>query len=138
MAIGVRAIQKALGTTGGLVGFGANAAIMAGMHKMEGDSLPVAAAKGIGEQLMWEAAGGFGTAIMLTQMAGMVGGAAYEIGRTNYNRNVYDYYTPGRLGGNYIDTQQALTMRQAAIQNLQQSRVNGRLVLGNEASFLHR
>lgn len=42
------------------------------------------------------------------------------------------------VGGGYQDTQQAYTMRQRAVQAIQQSRMNARSVLGNEASLLHR
>lgn len=45
-------------------------------------------------------------------------------------------YQKGTVGGGYVDTQQALTMRQAAIQAIQGSKLNARSALGGEARIL--
>ncbi|MHC8965769.1 hypothetical protein [Priestia aryabhattai] len=42
----------------------------------------------------------------------------------------------GTVGGNYEDTQRALTMRQAAVQQIQGSKMNARSALGGEARLL--
>jgi hypothetical protein len=42
----------------------------------------------------------------------------------------------GIVGGNYMDTQRALTMRQAAVQAIQGSKLNARSALGGEARIL--
>ncbi|MES9761732.1 hypothetical protein [Priestia megaterium] len=42
----------------------------------------------------------------------------------------------GNVGGNYVDTQRALTMRQAAVQQIQGSKMNARSALGGEARIL--
>lgn len=39
----------------------------------------------------------------------------------------------GRIGGNYMDTMQAQTMRQAAVQQIQGNKLNARSALGGEA-----
>lgn len=41
------------------------------------------------------------------------------------------------VGGNYMDTQRAQTMRQAAIQSIQASKLNARSALGSEARILN-
>lgn len=41
------------------------------------------------------------------------------------------------VGGNYMDTQRALTMRQAAVQSIQGSKLNARSALGSEARILN-
>jgi len=42
----------------------------------------------------------------------------------------------GTLGGNYVDTQRALTMRQSAVAQIQGSKLNARSALGGEARIL--
>ncbi|MGG0592517.1 hypothetical protein ABEY80_22030 [Priestia megaterium] len=42
----------------------------------------------------------------------------------------------GVVGGSYEDTQRALTMRQAAVQQIQGSKMNARSALGGEARIL--
>lgn len=77
----------------------------------------------------------------ILQAGVIVGGAltlADTVGRGMYYGNMNKHYNPYRVGGGYVDTQRALTMRQQAVQQLQQSRVNGNLILGNEASFFHK
>jgi hypothetical protein len=45
---------------------------------------------------------------------------------------------PNYLNFNYTDTEQALTMRQAAVQAIQGSKLNARSALGGEARLMHR
>lgn len=57
------------------------------------------------------------------------------------NRTVRDNYAKNRTVGpkfTYQDTNQALTMRQAAVQAIQGSKLNARNALGGEASLMHR
>ncbi|MFP3359475.1 hypothetical protein R0K17_19275, partial [Planococcus sp. SIMBA_143] len=42
----------------------------------------------------------------------------------------------GTIGGGYMDTQRALTMRQAAVQSIEASKMNSRSSLGGEARIL--
>lgn len=43
----------------------------------------------------------------------------------------------GTVGGNYVDTQRAATMRQAAVQAIQGSKLNARSALGGEARIFN-
>jgi hypothetical protein len=45
---------------------------------------------------------------------------------------------PNYLNFNYTDTEQALTMRQSAVQAIQGSKLNARSALGGEARLMHR
>jgi hypothetical protein len=47
------------------------------------------------------------------------------------------YATNNVVGGNYMDTQRAQTMRQAAVQAIQGSKLNARSALGGEAKILN-
>ncbi|MES9681838.1 hypothetical protein ABWK22_02735 [Gottfriedia acidiceleris] len=47
------------------------------------------------------------------------------------------YMTNNTVGGNYVDTQRAQTMRQAAVQAIQGSKMNARSALGGEAKILN-
>jgi hypothetical protein len=121
----------------GLVGFGVDALANFGMNRAQGMDVKDAAVKGLGQSVAWNLVGAYGN-LMLLGGAAMAGGALYQAGRAKWDRTVAKNYSSGVLGGNYIDTKQALTMRQAAVQAIQESRINGRQVLGNEASFMHR
>lgn len=47
------------------------------------------------------------------------------------------YAYNNEVGGNYVDTQRAMTMRQAAVQAIQGSKMNARSALGGEAKILN-
>jgi hypothetical protein len=72
------------------------------------------------------------TAGFIASIGGMALGA-YQSRRMM----IQDQYRPN-LGGRYMDTEQAYTMRQAAVQAINRTQMNARYALGNEASFLHR
>lgn len=58
----------------------------------------------------------------------------------NYQKKQWwnsQYATNNRVGGNYMDTQRALTMRQASVQAIQGSKMNARSALGGEAKLLN-
>ncbi|QKE76213.1 hypothetical protein HPK19_25730 (plasmid) [Arthrobacter citreus] len=60
--------------------------------------------------------------------------------RFNYQKKQWwnaQYATNNAVGGNYVDTQRALTMRQAAVQAIQGSKTNARSALGGEAKIIH-
>jgi hypothetical protein len=74
------------------------------------------------------------------------GGAAYHVARgaarffdntTASLGETRDSYQQG-FGWSYTDTPQAATMRQAAKQIIQQSQLNARYVIGNEAKYMRR
>lgn len=47
------------------------------------------------------------------------------------------YATNNTVGGNYMDTQRAQTMRQASVQAIQGSKLNARSALGGEAKIMN-
>lgn len=73
------------------------------------------------------------TAMQIGQAAGAWASNKIHEGRATqaarYTRN---------LGGSYVDTDQAYTMRQAGVNAMQESGMNMKQILGNEASFMHR
>lgn len=125
---------------GALLDFSIDATINTVMNKAAGDSTGGALAKGVGEAALWS--------LIMTPKAGWVYSlgqigvagvsAAHQAIRRNWHEKRDRYYTSGEIGGGYVDTRQALTMRQAAVHAIRESRINGRLVLGNEASYMHR
>lgn len=125
----------------GLGGFAFNAAIGTAFNKWGGASWPAAIAKGAANTALYSVVGG-SAGLTLTLGSAAISGttALYNAGRTNWSRKKDRFYSPGHtfIGGGYRDTSQALTMRQAAVNALDKSRMNGRLVLGNEASYLHK
>lgn len=66
----------------------------------------------------------------------MVGQAAYGLHKTFNNKLEQKYQNGPRFS--YQDTQQAATMRQAAVQAIQGSKLNARNSLGSEAALMHR
>ncbi len=51
---------------------------------------------------------------------------------------MWTYYHKPNVGGNYMDTRPAATMRQRSAQALQQHQLHGRTVLGQEGRLMHR
>jgi hypothetical protein len=107
-------------------------------YKMQGEESNSAMVKGLGQAVLWNAIGPVGSVLMIGGAATAAGTVLAELGKGKWERTITRNYTSGVIGGNYVDTKQALTMRQAAVQAIQQARVNGRQVLGNEASFFHK
>lgn len=74
------------------------------------------------------------TAIDLAPMAYQGVQAAHQFRRVKeeerFDRRYNNY---GRVGGGYVDTMQAQTMRQAAVQQIQGNKLNARSALGGEA-----
>lgn len=63
------------------------------------------------------------------------GAALYQQHRQQV-QNWNQQHMQGSLGGTYMDNQRALTMRQAAVQQIQGSKMNARSALGGEAKIL--
>lgn len=66
--------------------------------------------------------------------------AYWGIQQFNYHKKQWwnaQYAYNNTVGGNYIDTPRAMTMRQAAVQVIQGSKMNARSALGNEAKILN-
>lgn len=81
--------------------------------------------------------------IAIAQMGAAVFGAAAAVHKglntriKDKTQSAYKSGIPG-FGPGFADTQQAYTMRQAAVQAIQGSKMNARNALGGEASLLHR
>lgn len=110
----------------------------AGYSLIGGNDPATAMVKGLGEAVMWNAVGPVGNIFFLGQLGVMGVSTMYNLAESKWDRVPARNYGQKQIGGGYRDTRQALTQRQAAVQAIQQSRINGRQVLGNEASFLHR
>ena len=70
-------------------------------------------------------------ATMIPQMAGA--GYQWHKGKASQWQQAH---LQGQVGGNYMDNQRALTMRQAAVEAIQGSKLNARSALGGEARIL--
>jgi len=134
-----------MGFTGGMVpfvGFGAYAAVKA----PRGHKIAAATGGGIGfgiSSVIGGAVGGF--LGIPPQAAAIVAGLAFgnaidsTIGRgVQYAVDFGSNMRKARYGGDYRDSQVALTMRQAAAREMSGSLLNARQFLGQEASFLHQ
>jgi hypothetical protein len=123
---------------GSLMGFGIAAAWEAGANinqgKGIGESLAKGAAMGVAEQVIG------GWALTALQLAPAIPSMAR--GYMNYEDSLGSRYKsrrdPSNLNFSYTDTQQAYTMRSAAVQAIQESKMNARSALGGEARLMHR
>lgn len=105
-----------------------------------GDSFGVAGAK-------WAATSiGFAVAPWLTTTAMMAPAAMESVQAAHMYRRERgeqieemkrSHRGVGTVGGNYVDTQRAATMRQAAVQAIQGSKMNARSALGGEARIFN-
>lgn len=74
------------------------------------------------------------TAAQLAPLAIQGAVAAHQFRRTKEEERFDAKHNGyGRIGGNYLDTMQAQTMRQAAVQQIQGNKLNARSALGGEA-----
>lgn len=107
------------------------------LNLKSGDDLGTAAFKAAGTAMLWSIAPG-------AMNAQMMGGMAIEgyVGYQNWKRRAQENYKmqtyQGMVGGGYQDTQRAMTMRQAAVQAIQGSKLNARSALGGEARILNK
>lgn len=72
--------------------------------------------------------------------ASLVADGYWGLKQFNYQKQQWwnkQYATNNVVGGNYVDTQRALTMRQASVQAIQGSKMNARSALGGEAKLIH-
>jgi hypothetical protein len=117
-------------------------AIGAGLDMMDsvsqGRGVGESAFKAVASGVMWNMiGGGTATALMLAPVVPALASAVLAkndqlASQHRMNRD------PGNLNFSYTDTQQALTMRQAAVQAIQGSKMNARSALGGEARLMHR
>ena len=132
--------QKQLGAVNKHMGvkpsFWAFSALFAGMEMYGGESMGNAVAKGIGESLLWEFAPGAMIGYQLATTLPSAGMAAAD--RVRAQGRWWNQAHRPSFGGGYRDTQQAITMRQAAVQAISGSKLNARSALGGEARMFHR
>ncbi|UNY39947.1 hypothetical protein KLEB273_gp009 [Bacillus phage vB_BauM_KLEB27-3] len=102
------------------------------MNMKQGDDLGTAALKATGTAMLWTAAPGAMTAYTVATTLPSV-----AAGVTNWHKQRSEWWQQqhirGQVGGGYQDTQAALTMRQAAVQQIQGNKLNARSALGGEA-----
>lgn len=119
--------------TGGNVGFGV---LDAGMNMAGGDDAGTAILKAGATTALWYAAPAVMTAHMLATAAPAVS-SAYTGWKRNATSQWNTNFLQGSIGGQYQDTQRAHTMRQAAVEAIQGSKLNARSALGGEAKILN-
>lgn len=105
------------------------------MNLAAGDDTGTALLKAGASTALWATAPGIMTAHLAATTLPMAGAALYNTHRQKVQGWQKAHYQ-GSLGGNYIDTQRALTMRQASVQAIESSKMNGRSALGGEAKIL--
>lgn len=101
-----------------------------------GDDIGTAVVKAGAQQIYWTMAP---TLALATTFAPMIGEGAMALGKWQHRKQQWwnqQFQHDGMVGGNYVDTQRALTMRQASVQAIQGSKMNARSALGGEARIL--
>ncbi|EOO32664.1 hypothetical protein [Bacillus cereus] len=141
MGIGVGTIKKvgsSILSSGKATKLGGGAfAVDTAMNLQGGDNLGTSVLKaGVTGALASSNPGLFflGTAASLAQEG------YWGLQQFNYQKKQWwnkQYATNNVVGGNYVDTQRALTMRQASAQAIQGSKMNARSALGGEAKLLN-
>ncbi|MDK2600728.1 hypothetical protein QO179_24850 [Bacillus stercoris] len=120
--------------TKGTLGFGA---LDTAMNMAGGDDFGTALGKGAASAALWYTAPGMMWAYTAATTVPQAVGAGYQ-----WYRQQKDWWNSahlqGTVGGNYQDTQRALTMRQAAVEAIQGSKLNARSALGGEARILNQ
>jgi hypothetical protein len=111
------------------------AAIDVPMNMAAGDDFGTAVLRSSASAALWATAPWvMGTHLAATTLP-MAGAAIYNTHKQKVNQwNMA--HMQGTLGGTYMDTQRAVTMRQAAVQAIESSKMNARSSLGGEAKIL--
>jgi len=102
----------------------------------QGDNLGTAAVKAVPEAIVWGIMPTIMTAAALSQLP-----PAIVTGYMAKDEQLKGAYNQNHKAGtmfSYQDSKAALTMRQAAVQAIQGSKMNARNALGGEASLMHR
>lgn len=118
--------------------FGASVGIDLGMRMLGGEKLNLKTiSKSVGTSAFYALAPPIITGVLIAKdIAVGIGSLAYS-GHKAFNNKLKERYQNGPRFS-YQDTQQAATMRQAAVQAIQGSKLNARNELGNEAYMMHR
>lgn len=141
MGIGTGVLKKVGGSilSGGRMSkLGAGAfAVDTALNLQSGDDVGTSMAKAGVTSMM----AGSNPALFTTLTLGSLGTDAYwGLKQFNYQKQQWwnkQYATNNVVGGNYMDTQRAMTMRQASVQAIQGSKLNARSALGGEAKLLN-
>ncbi|MCU5391988.1 hypothetical protein OCE55_28785 [Bacillus paranthracis] len=141
MGIGVGTIKKvgsSILSSGKATKLGGGAfAIDTAMNLQGGDDLGTSVLKaGVTGALASSNPGLF----FLGTSASLVADGYWGLKQFNYQKQQWwnkQYATNNVVGGNYVDTQRVLTMRQASVQAIQGSKMNARSALGGEAKLLN-
>lgn len=138
ISAGNKFLKKKVGKTGMPVGAAASFVGWGGIdmyaNLKQGDDFGTAAVKGAASGMLWTVAPM--PMMAITAIPAMKDGAmAFDQWRTQ-KQDWWQKQHAGNFGGNYMDSKRALTMRQAAVQQIQGSKLNGRSALGGEAKIL--
>lgn len=127
-------LGKQVGLNKSFVGW---TAAMTATNLMAGDSFGSAVGSAAVSSLAFEV---FGAGpVMAFQLATMMPGMALGVSERVRSEAIrWDMMHKPNFGGNYHDTQQALTMRQQAVQAISGSKMNARSALGGEGRLMHR
>jgi len=120
-------------TTKAITGF---TAFDAWMNVQNGDDIGTAAVKAGTNQILWSMAP---VPMGIATFGAPLAQGAYQAGVFHYRKQQWwnkQFHPNGEVGGNYMDSQRALTMRQAAVQAIQGSKLNARSSLGGEARIM--
>lgn len=136
-------LQNGKGATSGarakFGGIGVMGVAFAGMDTManlkSGDDLGTAGVKAAASAILWTAAPW--TMGITTAAAAIPGAVSAGVQWQKQKKDWWNQqHLQGTVGGNYQDTQRAFTMRQAAVNQIQASKMNARSALGGEAQIL--
>lgn len=132
---------REIGLTGSMVKNFAGGAVIftAAEMLMFKESMPTALRKGVVDSALWTVAPGIMTGLMVGS-AGFAGAKALIGGaeqKYHKNRQMYDKMNRP-FQNSWQDTERSYTMRQAAVQAIQGSKLNARSAIGGEARLMHR
>jgi len=121
-----------LGLGGAILDLGVNTFF----NMSNGDNFGTALIKAVPESVAWAIAPG----LMIAYTAAQLVPAAVQgyMAADNRLRGKYNQNHQAGTMFSYRDTRAALTMRQAAVQAIQGSKMNARNALGGEAALMHR
>ena len=125
---------------GGVGGFGIAVGIWTGLGYFSDSDPNKKFTNHLGSAIGWElllrTAPGIGWVMLGFHAA--KGATSWYKNTEREKKKQYNLMFRSNFGGNYQDSRQAMTMRQAGVQAIQASHLNGRSLLGQEASLMHR
>lgn len=126
---------KSMGSPLSILGGTSLAALDVKSNMDNGDSFVTASMKSTASAMLWTRAPWAMSIITAAQVTPQAVSAV-----TQWHKGKEEWWNQqfyrGVVGGNYEDTQRALTMRQSAVAQIQGSKLNARSALGGEARIL--